>query len=264
MHGRFAAGHDAVGEIEILLVPRSSMKARQLDWITAAIDLAAAVAAPVFGAWLVEQFGEPRGVNAIWPLLGWCCFCGAIMLVRRLQPAGEPNPLAPDPSITKPASWVGMSAIVGTSLLLIAIAIVSGAGMGAVFEGGVVGFVLSLVVTAMLFAPLALLWVGEPEPIGEQRRTHAEIAVLVASDLAMLIMIAFFEFLMYSQNPELATQGPMPAIALIGLPIAIVAFLLMCGAPRLLLLTRSFSWVGAGSLVLSTGWYLISSFYNWV
>jgi hypothetical protein len=243
----------------------TSMKDRQLDWITAAIDLVAAVAAPVFGAWLVEQFREPRGQNAIWPLLGWCCFCGAIMLVRRLQPAGEPNPLAPDPSITKPASWVGMSAIVGTSLLLIAMAIVSGAGVGAVFDGsGVLGFLLSWVVVAMLFTPLALLWVGEPKPVSEQRRTQAEIAVIVASDLAMLIMVAFFEFVMFSQNPELATQGPMPAIALIGLPIAIVAFLLMCGAPRLLLLTRSFSWVGAGSLVVSTGWYLISSFYGWV
>ncbi len=239
------------------------MKDHQLDVITAAIDLAAALAAPVFGTYLVAQFGDPRAVNVLWPVLAWMCFCGAIMLVRRLQPKGEPNPLAPDPSITTPASWVGMSTIVGTTLLLVAMAVVSGGGLGGVFDG-VIGFLLSLVACALLFTPLALLWAGEPTPIRESRRLHAEIAVLVVSDSSMLIMVAFWEHLMFSQNPELAEQGPMPAVALIGLPIAIVAFLLMCGAPRRLLLTRQFSWVGAASLFVSTGWYLVSSFYGWV
>ncbi|MFV8749990.1 hypothetical protein ACNOYE_05540 [Nannocystaceae bacterium ST9] len=55
----------------------------------------------------------------------------------------------------------------------------------------------------------------------------------------------------------------MPAVALIGLPIGIVAFQLMCGAPRLLTLAREFSWERAGSLVASTGWYLVSSFHGW-
>jgi hypothetical protein len=238
---------------------------RRLDLITAGIDLAASLAAPVFGAYLVDQFNNPRGVNALWPLLGWVCFCGAIMLVRRLQPGGEANPLAPDPSIAKPASWVGMSTIVGTTMLLTAMAYVSGEGLGAVFEGsGVIGFLLSWVVVAMLFTPLGLLWAGQPEPIRESRRLHAEIGVIVISDVCMLIMVAFWEYLMFSQVPDLAQQGPMPAVALIGLPIAIVGFLLMCGAPRLLLLTRHFSWVGAASLVASTGWYLVSSFYGWV
>src|SRR5690349_13251962 len=109
------------------------MKDFRLDAITAALDLVSTIAAPVFGAYLVEQFGDRRGVNAVWPLLGWICFCGAIWLVRRLQPAGEQNPMAPDPSITKPASWLGMSTIVGTVLLLTAMAYVSGEGVGAVF-----------------------------------------------------------------------------------------------------------------------------------
>ena len=242
----------------------TAMEDRRLDVITMGIDLAAGVAAPVFGAYLVEQFGDPRGINVIWPALGWVCFCGAIWLVRRLQPKDKPNPLAPDPSITTPAAWVGMSTIVGTTLLLVAMAVVSGAGIGAVFQKGAIGFLLSVVAVALLFAPLGLLWAGEPKPIPASRRLHAEVVVLVVSDLCMLIMVAFWEFLMISQNPEMADQGPMPAIALIGLPIAIVAFLLMCGAPRLLLLTRSFSWVGVACLVVSTGWYLVSSFYGWV
>ena len=80
------------------------MKDLRLDLVTAAIDLTASVAAPVFGAWLFEQFSEPRGVNAIWPLLGWMCFCAAILLVRRLQPVGEANPMGPNPDIRTPAA----------------------------------------------------------------------------------------------------------------------------------------------------------------
>ncbi len=241
------------------------MKPRRLDLITAAVDLTAALVEPVFGAWLLAQFSEPRGVNAIWPALGLLGFCVAIVLVRRLQPEGEPNPLAPDPSIRDPTAWLGISTIVGTVLLLVAMANVSGDGLGEAFGagGGVLGFVLAWVVVALLFTPLALLWVGDATPIRESRRPHAEVAALVASDLTMLIMVAYWEHLMIS-IPGFTEQGPLPAVALTGLPIMIVAFLLMCGAPRLLLLTRRFSWIGAVSLVASTGWYLVSSFYGWL
>lgn len=235
---------------------------RRLDAITAAIDLASVAAAPAFGAVLIAQFDDPRGINAIWPAIAFIGFCVAIWLVRRLQPEGQ-NALGPEQSIAKPAAWAGMSTIVGTVLLLVAMGHVAG-GVGAGFDevGDVAGFVLAWVVVAILFTPLGLLWAGEPKPLREDRRLHGEVGVLIAADLTMLIMIAYFEWVMHSM-PGFGEQGPMPAIGLIGLPIGIVAFLLMCGAPRLLLLARRFSWVGAASLVVSTGWYLISSFYFW-
>jgi hypothetical protein len=233
---------------------------RRLDVATAAIDLASVATAPALGAFLIAQFGDPRGINAIWPAIGLIAFCVAIWLVRRLQPEGQ-NALGPEESISKPAAWAGMSTIVGTVLLLVAMGHVAGGG-GMPNLSGFVGFLLSWVVVAVLFTPLGLLWAGQPKPVREERRLPAEVGVIVAGDLTMLIMVAYFEWVMMSM-PGFGEQGPMPAVGLIGLPIGIVAFLLMCGAPRLLLLGRRFSWVGAGSLFASTGLYLIDAFYFW-
>jgi hypothetical protein len=234
---------------------------RRLDMMTAAIDLGSIVAAPAVGTFLIAQFDDPKGVNAIWPALAFLCFCVAIWLVRRLEPEGQ-NALGPEESISKPAAWAGMSTIVGTVLLLVALGHVAGGGSGMGVLDGFVGFLLSWVVVAILFTPLGLLWAGKPKPLRESRRLAGEVGVLVAGDLTMLIMVAYFEWVMMAQ-PGFGEQGPMPAIGLIGLPIGIVAFLLMCGAPRLLLLARRFSWVGGASLFVSTGWYLIDAFYFW-
>ncbi len=110
---------------------------------------------------------------------------------------------------------------------------------------------LGLLACVAIFLPLGLLVAGEPRPL----RNHlgvAELSILLVSDFVALVGASLFEFSMRTAP----LHGEPHPMFYVGLLIMVPLFLLVYGGPRLLLLQRRFSWLAAGSLVVSTAWYL--------
>jgi hypothetical protein len=231
---------------------------RSRDLLVVTIDLASAVT----GTWACDAlraaFGAGRAAAALFPLLALVCLCVAIALARRLP--HDRRAFAPDPSIARPGSLVAISTLLGTVMLLVAIGHLGFSGGGSSSSvPGWVGWLLSLVVAGALFTPVALLWVGRPRTItGRGRRLRAEALLLSASNVTALILVSYFEWLILDVR---GLGQRLPPVALAGLVILVPTFLLLCGAPRLLLLARRFSWIGLLSLLASTTWYFVEGFF---
>lgn len=241
-----------------LVLDRPSDRSR--DLLVVSIDLASSVSEAWTCAALRASFGAGRALNAAFPLFGLVCLCVAIVLARRLS--HDRRAFVPDQSIAKLGSVVGISTLLGTVMMLVAMGHLGFSGGGSSSEvPGWVGWFVSLGVAGALFTPAALLWVGRPRLIsGRGRRLRAEALLLVASNVTALILISYFEWLLLDVR-GLAGQGGLPPVALVGLVILVPTFLLLCGAPRLLLLARRFTWIGLLSLLASTTWYFVEGFF---
>ena len=231
------------------------------------VDLASWLLAPFAIHALHRAFDQPRLLNGVWPALAYLGFCLTLYLARRLPYEKRASPHHPE--ATSPRGVFGLfaatSIMVGTVLLLFAVPWVAGGAARSVFAffhassaGEALGFAAGCVALALIMLPLHLLWQPKATPIGRHVR-YAELTVAALGDTVLVVMTALWEWVLAAAST--GTEDESNWVAIIAFAVIMpIPHLLIFGGPRLLLLSRRFSWGALAMLYATTGWYFAGGF----